>query len=159
MNSPCNPRTCARMAELADALASGASSRKGVEVRVLFRAPYFRPFAGTKVVTDPVFPGLFICFLHRQRIERSVPIRKFKALINLFVREIDFRTFGENHGEVNFFASRARAPWKAHSDTRQDEIPDRAPLPCGAFFQFPVERTRNIHPHTHSFLFHLKTIS
>ena len=27
------------MAELADALASGASSRKGVEVRVLFRAP------------------------------------------------------------------------------------------------------------------------
>src|SRR5882762_6845365 len=31
--------TCARMAELADALASGASSRKGVEVRVLFRAP------------------------------------------------------------------------------------------------------------------------
>src|SRR4030088_2448419 len=29
----------ARMAELADALASGASSRKGVEVRVLFRAP------------------------------------------------------------------------------------------------------------------------
>jgi hypothetical protein len=33
--------TCARMAELADALASGASSRKGVEVRVLFRAPTF----------------------------------------------------------------------------------------------------------------------
>ncbi len=31
--------TCARMAELADALASGASDRKVVEVRVLFRAP------------------------------------------------------------------------------------------------------------------------
>src|SRR6266850_7127741 len=31
--------TCARMAELADALASGASSLTGVEVRVLFRAP------------------------------------------------------------------------------------------------------------------------
>src|SRR5580658_5022565 len=30
----------ARVAELADALASGASSRKGVEVRVLSRAPY-----------------------------------------------------------------------------------------------------------------------
>jgi predicted membrane protein len=29
----------ARMAELADALRSGRSSRKGVEVRVLFRAP------------------------------------------------------------------------------------------------------------------------
>jgi|HubBroStandDraft_3_1064219.scaffolds.fasta_scaffold166100_2 hypothetical protein len=29
----------ARVAELADALASGASSRKGVEVRVLSRAP------------------------------------------------------------------------------------------------------------------------
>jgi len=29
----------ARMAELADALGSGPSSRKGVEVRVLFRAP------------------------------------------------------------------------------------------------------------------------
>src|SRR5882762_5325618 len=33
--------TCARMAELADALASGASSLTGVEVRVLFRAPNF----------------------------------------------------------------------------------------------------------------------
>jgi hypothetical protein len=33
------PTSSARMAELADALASGASSRKGVEVRVLFRAP------------------------------------------------------------------------------------------------------------------------
>src|SRR5882724_4594002 len=33
--------TCARMAELADALASGASSLTGVEVRVLFRAPIF----------------------------------------------------------------------------------------------------------------------
>jgi hypothetical protein len=32
-------RICARMAELADALRSGRSSRKGVEVRVLFRAP------------------------------------------------------------------------------------------------------------------------
>ena len=30
---------CARMAELADALGSGPSPRKGVEVRVLFRAP------------------------------------------------------------------------------------------------------------------------
>ena len=30
------------MAELADALRSGRSSRKGVEVRVLFRAPIFR---------------------------------------------------------------------------------------------------------------------
>jgi hypothetical protein len=35
------PRTSmARVAELADALASGASSRKGVEVRVLSRAPH-----------------------------------------------------------------------------------------------------------------------
>src|SRR5580704_10522135 len=33
--------SCARMAELADALASGASGRKVVEVRVLFRAPFF----------------------------------------------------------------------------------------------------------------------
>jgi hypothetical protein len=32
-------RTCARMAELADAPGSGPGSRKGVEVRVLFRAP------------------------------------------------------------------------------------------------------------------------
>src|SRR6266851_8780926 len=32
-------RTCARVAELADALASGASDRKVVEVRVLSRAP------------------------------------------------------------------------------------------------------------------------
>ena len=31
----------AQMAELVDALASGASSRKGVEVRVLFWAPEF----------------------------------------------------------------------------------------------------------------------
>ena len=31
--------TCARMAELADAPGSGPGSRKGVEVRVLFRAP------------------------------------------------------------------------------------------------------------------------
>ena len=30
---------CARVAELADAPASGAGSRKGVEVRVLSRAP------------------------------------------------------------------------------------------------------------------------
>jgi hypothetical protein len=30
---------CARMVELVDALASGASDRKVVEVRVLFRAP------------------------------------------------------------------------------------------------------------------------
>jgi hypothetical protein len=34
-------RIRARMAELADALRSGRSSRKGVEVRVLFRAPTF----------------------------------------------------------------------------------------------------------------------
>ena len=34
------------MAELADALASGASSRKGVEVRVLYRAPSFQAFVG-----------------------------------------------------------------------------------------------------------------
>src|ERR1700686_15726 len=34
-------RTSARVAELADALDSGSSSRKGVEVRVLSRAPYF----------------------------------------------------------------------------------------------------------------------
>src|SRR6266699_6501080 len=33
------PRTRARVAELADALASGASDRKVVEVRVLSRAP------------------------------------------------------------------------------------------------------------------------
>jgi hypothetical protein len=32
----------ARMAELADALRSGRSSRKGVEVRVLFRAPILK---------------------------------------------------------------------------------------------------------------------
>jgi hypothetical protein len=32
---------CARMAELVDAPASGAGARKGVEVRVLFRAPVF----------------------------------------------------------------------------------------------------------------------
>jgi hypothetical protein len=31
---------CARMAELVDAPASGAGARKGVEVRVLFRAPF-----------------------------------------------------------------------------------------------------------------------
>jgi hypothetical protein len=31
----------ARMAELVDAPASGAGARKGVEVRVLFRAPVF----------------------------------------------------------------------------------------------------------------------
>ena len=34
-------RICARMAELADALASGASGLTVVEVRVLFRAPIF----------------------------------------------------------------------------------------------------------------------
>ena len=34
-------RACARVAELADALASGASDRKVVEVRVLSRAPSF----------------------------------------------------------------------------------------------------------------------
>jgi hypothetical protein len=33
------PRTNAKMAELADALDSGSSARKGVEVRVLFFAP------------------------------------------------------------------------------------------------------------------------
>src|ERR1700686_996278 len=39
-------RKSARVAELADALDSGSSSRKGVEVRVLSRAPYlpFIPF-------------------------------------------------------------------------------------------------------------------
>ena len=42
MNPPHDTCSCARMAELADALASGASSRKGVEVRVLFRAPNIR---------------------------------------------------------------------------------------------------------------------
>ena len=35
---------CAQMAELVDALASGASSRKGVEVRVLFWAPHRRVY-------------------------------------------------------------------------------------------------------------------
>src|SRR5690242_13864686 len=34
---------CAQVAELADALASGASSRKGVEVRVLSWAPILPP--------------------------------------------------------------------------------------------------------------------
>ncbi len=43
------------MAELVDALASGASARKGVEVRVLFRAPY--PKAA------PVMGRLFGSFL------------------------------------------------------------------------------------------------
>ena len=37
----------AQVAELADALASGASSRKGVEVRVLSWAPHFQLLAAT----------------------------------------------------------------------------------------------------------------
>ena len=35
----------AQMAELVDAPASGAGARKGVEVRVLFWAPFFNPKA------------------------------------------------------------------------------------------------------------------
>ena len=35
-----SPRNLAQMAELVDALASGASDRKVVEVRVLFWAPF-----------------------------------------------------------------------------------------------------------------------
>ena len=40
---------CAQMAELVDALASGASSRKGVEVRVLFWAPNHGPTGTDKL--------------------------------------------------------------------------------------------------------------
>jgi hypothetical protein len=43
MESPRFAARIAQVAELADALASGASSRKGVEVRVLSWAPYFLP--------------------------------------------------------------------------------------------------------------------
>ena len=44
--------TRARVAELADALASGASDRKVVEVRVLSRAPLKQQYPGS-------FPNLF----------------------------------------------------------------------------------------------------
>jgi hypothetical protein len=40
MVAPCFVARFAQVAELADALASGASSRKGVEVRVLSWAPH-----------------------------------------------------------------------------------------------------------------------
>ena len=40
MDLPRSAARIAQVAELADALASGASSRKGVEVRVLSWAPY-----------------------------------------------------------------------------------------------------------------------
>src|ERR1700686_263464 len=46
-------RTSARVAELADALDSGSSSRKGVEVRVLSRAPTFFIAASPAFIASP----------------------------------------------------------------------------------------------------------
>lgn len=44
------------MAELVDALASGASIRKDVEVRVLFWAPFLLPDVSINVRKTPVIP-------------------------------------------------------------------------------------------------------
>ncbi len=47
----------AQMAELVDALASGASARKGVEVRVLFWAPFLRFTPSETVRKHPQKPA------------------------------------------------------------------------------------------------------
>ena len=48
----CKIVLCAQMAELADAPSSGGGARKGVEVRVLFWAP-FHCFTTSHVVPHP----------------------------------------------------------------------------------------------------------
>src|SRR5256885_2875525 len=63
------------MAELADALASGASSRKGVEVRVLFRAPNIR-FSGNSKNPKKTEPsnrerGVFACGWRLERRDEA----------------------------------------------------------------------------------------
>src|SRR5207245_3609874 len=52
------PHTRARVAELADALASGASDRKVVEVRVLSRAPFFEKMQ-CNLPRESQFPAFF----------------------------------------------------------------------------------------------------
>jgi hypothetical protein len=53
----------ARMAELVDAPASGAGAGNGVEVRVLFRAPFFLPHMFVNVPKRPENQGFSAFFL------------------------------------------------------------------------------------------------
>ncbi len=55
----------AQMAELVDALRSGRSSRKGVEVRVLFWAPFIQP----------LFGAVFCCLVNFEGLWPVVPVR------------------------------------------------------------------------------------
>jgi hypothetical protein len=51
---------CARMAELVDAPASGAGAGNGVEVRVLFRAPFVLPYMFANVPKRPENQGFSV---------------------------------------------------------------------------------------------------
>ena len=63
----------AQVAELVDALASGASARKGVKVRVFFWAPIIATYKHMYVASKTRSKRVFYCLHFTNKLPHSVP--------------------------------------------------------------------------------------
>ena len=79
-------RPCAQVAELVDALASGASSRKGVEVRVFSWAPQNQ--SKSLIFTKPIFEPRFSSDVlsHTIHLLQLRSVRRFRTLFRQICR-------------------------------------------------------------------------